>query len=58
MHFAYNASVLYKMRDNVYFLDTGIAICMAAAVKGYPCIITMPEHMSKEKVNFCAPHLN
>jgi cystathionine beta-synthase len=29
--------------------NTGVAIAMAAAVKGYRCIFTMPDKMSKEK---------
>jgi cystathionine beta-synthase len=30
--------------------NTGVAVAMAAAVKGYRCIFTMPDKMSEEKV--------
>ena len=30
--------------------NTGIGIALTAAVRGYRCIITLPEKMSKEKV--------
>jgi cystathionine beta-synthase len=30
--------------------NTGVGLCLAAAVKGYRCIFTMPDKMSQEKV--------
>ena len=31
--------------------NTGIGIALASAVRGYKCVITMPEKMSAEKAN-------
>ena len=31
--------------------NTGIGLTLAATVRGYGCIVTMPEKMSNEKVN-------
>ncbi len=30
--------------------NTGISLALVAAIKGYRCVIVMPEKMSKEKV--------
>ena len=31
--------------------NTGMGVALAAAVKGYHCIFTMPDKMSQEKIN-------
>lgn len=31
--------------------NTGIGLCLAAAIKGYRVVITLPEKMSREKLN-------
>ena len=32
--------------------NTGLALAMVAAIKGYRCIFTIPDKMSLEKINF------
>lgn len=34
--------------------NTGVGMCLAAAVKGYRMLITLPEKMSQEKLNTMA----
>ena len=41
----------HSSRSSIHYQCSGIGIALASVIKGYRCIITMPEKMSKEKVD-------